>query len=320
MKITKLTTILLLGATAVGLSSCRHKDLYMDEAMTSQLQIVFDWRDAPDATPESMALYLYDSSGHTPLRYIFDNRFGGEIKAPLGIHHSICLNADNTDWARMRKSEEIGGLEIYTQDALDLREQDIRSASIPRARGSESERIALTPSMLWGKRTNNIVIAPHSGMQTITLYPQEVTYHYMVDVYDVDNLDGVVSSSVDATLSGMAEGYCYGAQSSTDNPVTMSFSLTSDTSAGSLHGEFLTFGECPNTSASHHLTIYMVLSDGSRWWKSFDVTDQVTNAADPTHVHIIVRGLPLPEPPSGGSAVLKPNVNDWQEVNIGLQM
>ncbi len=292
----------------------------MDEAMSSRLQVVFDWTNAPDATPESMALYLYDETGSAPLRYIFDNQFGGEIKAPFGTHHAIYMNADNTDWARMRNASNIESLVIYTMDAEDLREQNLETATVPRARGAESERMAATPSMMWGNRTNNLVVAPHTGTQTITLYPQEVACHYIVDVYDVENLDGIMSTSIDATLSGMAEGYCYGTQNSTDTPVTMSFSLDSDVANSSLHGEFLTFGECTNTTAQHFLTIYMILTDGSRWWKSFDVTDQVTNAPDPTHVHIIVRGLPLPEPPSTPGAMIKPNVNEWEEVHIGMQM
>lgn len=315
-----LLSIIILGFVTMLCSSCNHKGLYMDDAMSSQLHVVFDWSKAPDADPESMALYLYDETGHSPLRYIFDNRYGGEIKAPFGKHHTIYINADNTNWARMRNSEDIESLEIYTMDAVDLRAQSLSSAAVPRARGAETERMAATPSMMWGNRTDNIMITPHSGVQTITLYPEEVVCHYMVDVYDVDNLDGIRSTSIDATLSGMAEGYCYGSHSSTDATVTMSFSLDADVAAGSLHGEFLTFGECAHTSAQHYLTIYMILTDGSKWWKSFDVTDQVTKAPDPTHVHIIVRGLPLPEPPSTPGAVLKPNVNEWEEVHIGMQM
>ena len=142
----------------------------------------------------------------------------------------------------------------------------------------------------------------------------------MVDVYDVKNLEDVESSAVDATLSGMAEGFCHGQQSATDNTATMKFDLTGNAEEKNLHGEFLTFGECPITVAKHYLTLYMVLTDGSKWYHSFDVTDQVTKAPDPTHVHIIVRGIDLPEPPKEGNTELKTDVNEWQAVNIGLKM
>lgn len=318
MKISKV--LFVLSLSAMMLSSCRHKDLYMEEEMTSELQVVFDWRNAPDANPESMAMYLYEEDGHSPMRFIFSNKTGGLIKAPFGTHHAICLNADNTDWAKMRNHENIETLEIYTQDAEEIGSRADNSSTVPRPEGTENERIAATPGMLWGSRSNNIAITPHEGMQTITMYPQECVCHYIVDVYDVSNLEDVESSAVDATLSGMAEGYNHGQQSATDNTVSFKFDLKGNAAEKNLHGEFLTFGECPNTSAKHYLTLYMVLTDGSKWYHSFDVTDQVTKAPDPTHVHIIVRGLDLPEPPKEGDSELKTDVNEWQAVNIGLKM
>lgn len=313
-------SLLILAFVALFFTSCRHKDLYMEAEMTSELQVVFDWRNAPDANPESMALYLYEDDGYNPMRYIFSNKTGGLIKSPFGNHHAICLNADNTDWARMRNHESVETFEIYTQDAETIGTRADNSSTIPRPEGTENERIAATPGMLWGSRSNNIAITPHSGMQTITLYPEEEVCHYIVDVYDVKNLEGIESSAVDATLSGMAEGYCHGKNSSTDNTASFKFDLKGNADEENLHGEFLTFGECPTNVVKHYLSLYMVLTDGSKWYHSFDVTDQVTKAPDPTHVHIIVRGIDLPEPPKEGDSVLKTDVNEWQAVNIGLRM
>ena len=311
---------LTLSMAGLAATSCHHKDLYMEEEMSSELQVVFDWRNAPDADPESMALYLYEEDGHSPMRFIFSNKTGGLIKAPFGTRHAICMNADNTDWARMRNNESIETLEIYTQDAESIGSRADDSTTIPRPEGTENERVAATPQMMWGSRTNDINIVPHDGMQTITMYPIDAVCHYIVDVYDVDNLDGIESSAVDATLSGMAEGYCHGQQAATDNTASMKFDLTGDAAENNLHGEFLTFGECPNTVAKHYLTLYMVLTDGSKWYHSFDVTDQVSKAPDPKHVHIIVRGLDLPQPPQEGDTELNTDVNEWQAVNIGLKM
>lgn len=311
---------LAVAAMSALLSSCLHKDLYMDEELTQRLVVRFDWRYAPDADPESMALYLYGEDGTAPVRYVFDNKRGGEIKAEFGLHHAIAMNADNTDWARLRRGESIETIEVSTQDAADLAAQGLNSASLPRTKGTESERMAATPGMLWAVRTNNISVVPRQGTDTITVYPHEAVCHYVVDVLDVSNLDGVSSTTIDANLSGMAEAYCAGSDNGTDTPVTMNFQLRANKGANSLHGEFLTFGECANTVAKHYLTVYMVLSDGSKWWYPFDVTDQVAKAPDPRHVHIIVSGLPLPEPPSGGSPGFNPDVNDWQVINVELKM
>lgn len=319
-RLSGLTTAMLTVMTLLMLSSCRHKDLYMEESMTSQLVVVFDWRDAPEANPASMALYLYENDGHSPLRFIFNNRDGGLIKVPFGTRHALYMNGDNTDWVHIRGNENIESMELYTSEAEALDGQGITTSSIPRAREAESEKLVRTPQMLWGSRTNEIHVLPHEGTDTITLYPHEAVCHYMVDIYDVENISGVSSATVDATISGMADGYSLGQTSATDNPVTMTFSLTADAEHESLHGEFLTFGECVNTKKTHMLTVYMVLADGSKWWHSFDVTAQVANAPDPTHVHIIIRGLPLPEPPSQGQSDLTTDVNEWQPINIGLKM
>lgn len=291
----------------------------MEEEMTSELQVVFDWRYAPDANPESMELNLYEENGNNPMRFIFSDKKGGLIKAPFGTRHAICLNADNTDWVCIRGNSNIETMEIYTHDAEGIGSRADRESILPRPNGTESERIAETPGMLWGSRKNEIQIVPHSGIQTITMFPKEAVCHYIVDVYDVENLDGVESSAVDATLSGMAEGYNHGQESATDNTVSMKFDMTGNASEKNLHGEFLTFGECPNTVAKHYLTLYMILTDGSKWYHSYDVTSQVSQAEDPTHVHIIVRGLDLPEPPKGGSE-LGTDVNEWQAINIDLEM
>ncbi len=308
-------------AVLLSLTSCRHKYLYMEESLTSELEVVFDWRYAPDANPSSMALYLYDNDGKSPMRFIFANRTGGLIKAPFGTCHALYMNGDNTDWAYVRNNEDIEKMEVYTSDAAQLAAQNLSSYSLPRSEEAESERMAVTPGMLWTNRTNNIEIGPHTGKQTITLYPQEAVCHYIVDIYDVDNIDGVRSSDIDATISGMAEGYSLGAQSATDAHVTMTFTLHAERDEDSLHGEFLTFGESPTNSARHMLTVYMVLTDGSKWYHTFDVTDQVSKAPDPRHVHIILRGLPLPEPPAEQpGAGIVPDVNEWQPVYIDMHM
>ncbi|MDE6650659.1 MAG: DUF5119 domain-containing protein [Muribaculaceae bacterium] len=312
--------ILILSLAALLFTSCRHKDLYMEEEMSSQLQVVFDWSNAPEADPTSMALYLYEDDGRNPMRFIFANKTGGLIKSPFGNHHAICMNADNTDWARIRNHESVETLEICTQDAMEIGSRADDSSTVPRPEGTENERIAATPGMLWGSRRNDIAIMPHSGMQTITMYPVEAVCHYTVDIYDVTNLEEIESSAVDATLSGMAEGYNHGQESPTDNTVSFKFDLKGNAAEKNLHGEFLTFGECPDNDARHYLTLYMVLNDGSKWYQTYDVSDQVTKAPDPKHVHIIIRGLNLPEPPQEGDSELKTDVNEWQAVNIGLKM
>lgn len=54
-KVYTIFTMLLLFA----MTSCEHKDLCFDHAHTVDVKVVFDWRNAPGASPASMAVYLY---------------------------------------------------------------------------------------------------------------------------------------------------------------------------------------------------------------------------------------------------------------------
>ena len=304
------------AAAMLTLAGCHHKDLEPYEP-TGDLEVVFDWRNAPDATPASMAFTMYPEAGGEAVAYMFENRTGGSIRAAGGDYRALCLNSDITDWARLRNREAIETFEIQTPDADELEAQKLESRSLPRARGAENERLASTPGMLWGSVSDKVTVHPLGGHQVITMYPEERVCHYTVDILDVENTSSLRGASLDATISGMAEGYLHGLGKATETPVTMSFTLSAADDSNTLHGEFLTFGECPTTKADHMLSIYVALSNGSKTHFTTDVTTQVSDAADPTHVHIVVRGLKLPKIQQGG---FHPNVKDWEHVEINLIM
>lgn len=51
----------------LSLTSCEHKDLCHDSLHVVNVKVVFDWRNAPGATPETMRLYLFPvRGGQTP--------------------------------------------------------------------------------------------------------------------------------------------------------------------------------------------------------------------------------------------------------------
>ncbi len=58
-------------ATALLSGSCAHKELCYDHTHTVDVEVVFDWKNAPDAAPETMSLYLFPKAGGSPLRYEF---------------------------------------------------------------------------------------------------------------------------------------------------------------------------------------------------------------------------------------------------------
>lgn len=309
--------ILLLAAT-----SCHHKDLCFDHTHTFDVNVVFDWRNAPDAEPASMAAYFFTSDNSADaLRYIFSDRYGGHIAISHGQYSALCMNADDTDWAHLRNTSDIETFEIYTAETDELSVYGLSARSVPRAEGTEDERVVSTPGMLWADRQDNIALpyTEDDAVRTITLYPEECVCHYTVDVLDVENLKYVSGGSVDATLSGMSEGFLHGKKKTTDTRVTLPFTMTENATKDALHGTFLTFGESQDHDYKHILTVYMFLTDGSKWYYTFDVTDQVHNAPDPRHVNIVVSGLKLPHPISSGGGLI-PEVNEWQTEKIDINM
>lgn len=64
------------------------------------------------------------------------------------------------------------------------------------------------------------------------------------------------------------------------DPVTIPFGVVSD-SISTLAADFLTFGQNGSGDSVHKLVIYVIMSDGSKNYYTFDVTRQVDDAADP---------------------------------------
>ncbi len=321
MKLLKLTsTSLLLTTLLIGATSCNHKDLCFDHMHEIETDVVFDWQKAPDANPSSMAVVMFDRNlQNDPIRYILSGRDGGTIELPFGQYDAIALNADLNDWAYFRNQPDIESVELYTHDAERLQAYQLMPDAVPKVRGTEEERMAATPGMAWSTRSDSIVLTPDDTHKVITMYPEEIVCHYSVEILDVENLENARGEVVDGTISGMAEGYFHGKRCASEDLVTMPFTLAIADNNKELTGHFLTFGECPHNQANHILTIYLFLSDGSKWYYSFDVTDQVRNAPDPHHVNIVVHGLVLPRPLQS-DAGLHPDVNDWQTETVDIKM
>ncbi len=326
---------LLSACMLTGLTSCLHKDLYYPSSHNGHLNVFFAWRKAPVANPSSMALYLFDTNGQNPLRYIFQNNTGGPLRVSTGIYNGVCLNADNTDWAVFTETDNIDTYTVSTMDADMLPVSGISVYSLPvnYRNGSEnkkvsksgesntadnSERMGKTPGMLWASRLDNIQTPKDTEDKTIIMYPEEKVCHYTIDVYDCGEVSDYPDAGIDATLSGMADGYRIGRDAPHENRVTHPVVLKPDVKQQSLHSEFLTFGT-PNAGTKHTLSIYLVRQDGMKWNCNVDVTDQVNNAPDPKHVHIIVREIEIPQPAEPGTS-LSVDVDDWVSVNISLSM
>lgn len=318
MKTIKLKGVLAVIALVVSLSSCRHKELYDEEINYQDVEVVFDWRNAPDANPASMVLYLYEQKGGTPLRYVFSGRDGGKIRLPYGTYNSITMNGDDTDWAYDNNINDIDNFTTVTHEVHPSIASSTYSAHVSRA---DESKIVENPKMLWSDRVDGFTLssADYNTRKVLTLYPEEAVCHYTVTVLDVENIDSVSGTKIEGILSGLAEGFKHGQQTNGGESVIMPLELNVDVADDKLSGQFLTFGEETHEQHKDILSLYLNLADGSRWYSDFDVTDQVHNAKDPHHVDIVIRGIKLPvgEGSPGGFTA---DVSPWQRVDIYLPM
>lgn len=306
-------------------AGCEHKELCNDHSHTATVKVVFDWKNAPDAAPASMSLYLFPLSGGEALRYEFTDQKGGTIRVPIGHYDAFCLNSD-TETISYRNTERRETFEATTRTTSllgGLSALGVRSDGAPRPEGTEDERIALSPDMLWSDHTEGVELTRETATTTITLYPKVSVCIYTVKILNAENLKYVsgISGSIASLAGGLLPGM--GPDALTEEHVTIPFeAVAGEDEKGEktiVTGGLLTFGHCPSVQSEHRLTVYAVLSDGSKWYYTYNVTDQIHSAPDPRNVHIVLDGLPLPKPITNGGG-FQPEVDPWNPVDIEIEM
>ena len=146
------------------LISCEHKDLCNDLSHTAKIQVVFDWKNALDATPETMRLYLFPVRGGNPQAYEFTDCRGGYISVPAGRYRTLCVNSD-TESVLYRDIDSFETFGAYAPDGV----LNVRSSSAPRAEGTSGERIAKSPDLLYTDRLDDVTIELSGDNRAITL-------------------------------------------------------------------------------------------------------------------------------------------------------
>lgn len=351
-----LLRLALLTLAALGcslLQGCRHKDLCYHHLHVVKLDLIFDWRDAPDATCKGMSVYFFPddpASGLEVKRFDFMDNEGGEISLPAGDYHILCHNLD-TDVIDFRGPERHNTYEAYTRDGGIFEPVGIWTSSnkVPRAKDAEYEQVSICPEQLWGCSATSVKVTPQGvsyicipesekepwlGLppvvtrNTITLYPHDLMCHYTYEIRNVSNIDLIDKMS--ASLSGMSSSLFIFGESLGYEGMTLPFAARKSDD-GRIVGEFLTFGHHPDNPTPHRLMLYVWHKDGRQLVygttdRQWDVTDQVHTAPDRRHVHLIVDGLDIPDPIGPGSgegdegAAFQPDIDDWWVVNVDISM
>lgn len=316
----KIFHIVTMAAVLTAATSCEHKDLCYDHSHTVDVKVAFDWKNAPGAAPASMSFYLFPAGGGEALRYDFTDCTGGTIRVPVGSYEALCLNSD-TENINYRNTECRETFEVTTRAAdllSGLSVLGVLSDGVPRVDGTEDERVILPPDMLWSDCVESIELKRTDGTTTVTLRPEMSVCRYSVEIRNAANLKYV--SGISGSLSSMAESLYpgVGCDATCKMGATIPFDAAVSADKSTVTGGLFAFG-CPSARKTHTLTIYAVLSDESKWYYTFDVTDQIHSAPNQRDVHIVLDGLPLPKPIVNGGG-FQPDVDDWHSVNVDIEM
>lgn len=299
-----------IGILMCLLASCEHKELCYDHSHTSDLQVVFDWKNAPDARPASMRLYLFPDTEGKPLLYEFGNHTGGKISVPAGRYRALCMNSD-TEFILFRNTGQYETFEAYLTDGSFPH-------IVPRPGDGNKQPVRSTPDKLWSDHTEALEVFVGLKGQTLTLYPKLAVRHYTVEIRNAENLESLASGGIFGSLTGMSGGLMLVANLPTDEESILPFDMVSD-GKSTVTADFYTFGYPGKPETEQSLVVYAILGNGKKYSFTYDVTSKIHEASDPMNVHIVIDGLPIPKPidRDGG---FTPDVDEWGVVEIEVSM
>lgn len=347
MPAVKTLCVMALCLCAVGLTSCDHKELCYHHPHIVKLYLEFDWRDAPEANPAGMSVYFYPMEGtDAPVRRIdFTGTGGGEIDIQIGHYRVITYNND-TEVSQFNYTDAFDSHQVFTRagDLFEAIPGVAAGANAPRPKDTENERVVVTPDEVYGCYAIDVEITetgvsykcfpfeekddwvgkdPIVTENVITLYPHDYLCVYTYEIRNVSGLDGVTQMC--ATLSGMSPILLLGDETLHKECVTLPFGAEVHEDGSTIVGSFLTFGHHEENSQPHRMGLYVWMKDGTRYFYGadggkFDVTDQVHSAPDRRRVHLIIDGLDLPQAFGEGDEDLDASFDDWQEVNVDIDL
>ena len=303
-------------------SSCEHKGFCDPSPAVSRVRVTFDWRKSPGAAVTGMSLYLYPESGGEALRYDFDNALGGIVEIPPGEYKALFLNND-TENVLFRGTGAYAGFEAYTRQSHLLEPLGLQGS--PADANPAGEAVALPADPLWAGSDEKVEVLPATGAageaydQELTFLPGRETPRYTVEVRKAENLKYV--SAMSFSLSGLSGSLTVASGSRDALRTTLPFEGRTDADAGTATGSFHAFGLSSSGNRLRTLVIYVILTDGSKQFYTFDVSGQVNDAPNPMEVRIVIDGLVLPHPivePGGGG--FQPSVDDWEGETIEMEM
>ena len=296
--ISRLAAIYAIMIAAVFMPGCEHNELCYDHTHVTELNVEFDWSQAPDADPSTMVVHFFRPDGSLYRRVEFTQRTGGKVRLEAGEYRILFHNGNMETVYELGNSHSDYALSGVSRSIL---EPMGREGDAPRPPESADQLIFSAPDQVWAGSHSAIEILPGVAGQTVKLTPGEATMEYTVEITGVENLRDDID--VSAAITGMSPLYrlaegCHGGEAAT---LPISVERVGD---NTLVAHFRTFGHCPQTELAHTFSVYT----SNKFFVNYDITEKMHNAPDPRHVVIEIHGLRLPD------AGMGTEISGWENV------
>lgn len=310
------------------LVSCKTdlRELCYDHNHWSNVQVAFEWAAVTGImAPKGMTVLFYNTASvaQEPIRYDMAGMEGGHAQLQPGRYQAATYNYD-TETILFRGMENIETLEAYTRlsSIEESTQMSPTRASMPRAATTENEPVILEPDLICATGCEAFDMGA-GDRRTVTLTPEMRCHEVTVTILNVPNLQ--YTGQFGGALSGLAPSVNVLTGKPGDGCVTEAFTAHVE-GESTLVMHFRIFGHCPlaaqGTHNKHLLTIYAILADGSKWYYTEDVSNQMHNpalSANDYKVNIELHDLPVPKPIVNGSG-FQPSIDGWQGVEINVDM
>ena len=330
------SSLFLLTSYLLLLTSCEYKDLCYDHSHMKSVNVQFLWPKSEQTMVKGMTTLFYPAEqlSAEPVRYDFSGRDGGTARLTSGQYQVIAYNND-TETILYRGTSATGTLEAYTRLSSIEEGTQLTRAGMPRAAGTEEEPVILEPDPLWAA-SHKLLNLTSDGDSTVQMRTIPRVFLVNITITHVPNLQ--YTGQFGGALSGLAASVMMESGELSDEPATQAFTaqVVGDST---LEMRFHTFGHCPRRSQGdvnkHVLTIYAILADGTKWYYTMDVSEQMHDPAKNPEIHydpknpetleitydidIDLEDLPVPKPIVNGSG-FQPTIDGWQGVEIPVDM
>ena len=302
------------------LTGCEYKDLCYDHSHSDKVFVTFDWQKAPQHTATSMTVLFYniDNPSQQPIRYDYPLS-GGSATLEPGRWRAVTYN-NNTETILYRGAGAWNTIEAYTRLSSIEEGTQLTRAGMPQANGAEQERVILEPDPIWGCVSEEFTLVADGDGYHLVFMPEYRYITLKVKIANVPNLK--YTEGIGGAISGVAASRYIATGELGQQMATEAFTVQK-TGDETLEATVNIFGRRTDASdIAHYLTIYAILADGSKWYYTYDVSQQMHNPKqnpDDHHVYIELDDLPVPKPIVNGSG-FQPTIDGWQGIEIPVDM